>query len=266
MTTVNIGENKSVLLAEGDQLTVTAAATARVVQKALSAGDADVLVYDMVAGEVKTFGPFKDTYPFQIEGLTGTVTYTTAEVDVDDQSTLTTVLGAVNQPTTGKITCNVSRVGFLYRMDFTFDGVEIAHTDATTSGSSGSHKIFDFVQGAIVPIACRHDLTLTGDDTIDGDQGDMAGVVAFGSAAANAGDGALSGTEVDFAATAAFTLSSYVDAIGTTVTGQGTPVDGTGTAVDLYLNESGSAATSEATGVITVDGTASFLVAMLGDD
>ena len=53
---------------------------------------------------------------------------------------------------------------------------------------------------------------------------------------------------------------------GTKFGGQGTAVDGTGTAVDLYLNWSGTAATIDANGTITVTGTVELLVALLGDD
>jgi len=163
------------------------------------------------------------------------------------------------------VTVNIKQAGNIATLEFTLSSVAITHTDAAGSGSSGSIKIFDFAQGGILSLGCRTNLTLTSDTTMDV-AGDMAGVFALGSAAANAGDGALTGTEVDFAATKSFTLSSNTLAVGTNLTGVGTAVDGTSTAVDLYLNESGSAATSDANGVLTVSGTITLVVALLGDD
>lgn len=269
MATVTIGQVRTVRVRKGEQLTVVTAAssTALVTHKNRIEGSTDVSETSMIASQTKYFGPFANDEVFEISCLTGSLTESISAVDLRDLVDAVTLIGAqAAQPSVGSVTMNLERVGMFYKLDFTFTGAQFAHTDAAGSGSSGSLKLFDFVEGVVVPMACTHNLTLTGDDLIDGDVGDMAGVVAFGSAAANAGDGALTGTEVSFCATAAFTLSSYVDAVGTVVNGQGSALDGTATPAALYLNESGSAATSEATGVLTVDGTATFLVAVLGDD
>lgn len=265
--TINLNESKTYRLRKGEQLTVTCAAssTATVVWKNRNEGGTDNGSFSLVASEAKQFGPFVTDEIFKVSCLTGSLTVDSAAVDGDDVTSVTTLLGAVNAPATGSISVNIDREGFFYRIDLTLTSVPITHTDAAGSGSSGSVKLFDFVQGAILPIGCRTNLTLTSDTTMDV-AGDMAGVFALGSAAANAGDGALSGTEVDFAATKAFTLSSNTLAVGTNITAVGTGVDGTATAADLYLNESGSAATSDANGVMTVSGTISLLIAFLGDD
>lgn len=163
------------------------------------------------------------------------------------------------------VTVNIKQAGNIVTLEFTLASVAITHTDAGAGGSSGSIKIFDFANFALLPLACRTNLTLTSDTTMDV-AGDCAGVFALGSVAANAGDGALTGTEVDFAATKAVTLASNTLAVGTNLTGVGTAVDGTSTAVDLYLNESFTAATSDANGVLTVSGTITLVVAILGDD
>lgn len=266
--TLNINENKTVRLRKGEQMTVTCAAvsTATVVWKNRIEGDADNESFSLVASEAKLFGPYVNDEVFKVSCLTGSLTIDTAAVNDEDRTNLTTLLGAqAAQPAAGSVTLNVTREGFLYRMDFTLTGAAVTHTDAAGSGSSGSLKLFDFVQGVVIPIACRTNLTLTSDTTMDV-AGDMAGVFALGSAAANAADGALTGTEVDYVATKAFTLSSNTLAVGTNITAVGTGVDGTATAADLYFNESGTAATSDANGVLTVTGTISILVAMLGDD
>jgi hypothetical protein len=171
----------------------------------------------------------------------------------------------VGTPSGTGVTCNITKSGNIATLNFTLTDVAITHTDAAGSGSSGSLKIFDFANFGILPLGCRTNLTLTSDATLD-PSGDAVGVFALGSVAANAADGALTTTEVDFAATKAFTLSSNTLAVGTSLTGVGTAIDGTSTAVDLYLNESCTAATSDATGVLTVTGTITLVVAILGDD
>lgn len=186
-----------------------------------------------------------------------------ATLDYFDGALVSTVGAA---PTVTGLSCTVRRNGSIATLNFTFSGVSVTHTDAAGSGSSGSLKIFDFANFSVLPLGCRTNLTLTGDALIDTNAGDIAGVFALGSVAANAGDGALTSTEVDFAATKAFTMSGGTIAAGTNNTGVGTAVDGTATAVDLYLNESCSAATSDANGVITVSGTITLVVLILGDD
>lgn len=218
---------------------------------------------------IRTTDGVEGALPYPASGFTLSVdgTGTAFIVGTSATASIAASLGAVNSVT--GLTCsarwdNNSRIGVL---DFTLSNVSITHTDAAGSGSSGSVKLFDFVQGAWQSLGCRTNLTLTGDALIDGNQGDIAGVFALGSVAANAGDGALSGTEVDFAAAKAFTMSGGTIAVGTNLTTAGAAgVDGTATASDLYLNESCSAATSDANGVITVSGTISLTVAKLGDD
>lgn len=170
-------------------------------------------------------------------------------------------------PVVSGLSCIVTRTGGIAVLNFTFTSMAVTHTDAAGSGSSGSIKIFDFAPGAVQPLASRSDLTFLGDALIDTNAGDMAFVFGFGSVAANAGDAALTGTEVDFAAVSGtITLSAKAATSASLLKGVGTAADGTATAVDLYFNESGTAATSDANGVLTVSGTATFVVALLNDD
>lgn len=165
------------------------------------------------------------------------------------------------------VAATIRRFGKFFTLDFIFTSVAVTHTDAAGSGSSGSIKIFDFAQGGVQVLGSRSDLTFLGDALIDTNAGDMAFVFGFGSVAANAGDGALTGTEVDMAAiSGTITLSSKAATSASLLKGVGTAADGTSTAVDLYFNESGSAATSDANGVLTFSGTATFVGIMLGDD
>jgi hypothetical protein len=177
-----------------------------------------------------------------------------------------TNLGAINAAT--GLSLSVERMGFLYKMTFTLAAVSITVTDAAGSGSSGSLKIFDFVQAAVLPIGSRQNYTAFAEGSaLTTAAGDAVFVMALGSAAANAGDGALTGTEVDIApATGTITLSGGTG-VGTKMGGAtAAPIDGTSTAVDMYLNWSGTAATIDANSTISVTGTISVYVALLGDD
>jgi hypothetical protein len=182
---------------------------------------------------------------------------------------ITSEIGAIaSQPASGSVALSVKRAGNVYAMTFTLTAARLTVTDAAGSGSSGSLKIFDFVQGAILPLGSRQNYTAFAEGAaLTGAAGDAAFVMALGSVAADAGDGALTGTEVDIApATSTITLSGGTGT-GTKMGGAtAAPIDGTTTATDIYLNWSGTAATIDATSTIDVTGTITLLVAMLGDD
>jgi hypothetical protein len=184
------------------------------------------------------------------------------EINQDDNAT---VVGAINAAT--GLSVDIERFGNFATLTFTLNAVSIPVTDAAASGSSGSLKIFDFVQAGIQPLASRQDYTAFAEGAaLTGGAGDAAFVMGLGSVAANAADGDLTGTEVDFAPkTGTITLSGGT-ATATKFGGQGTAVDGTGTAADLYLNWSGTAATIDANSTISVTGTITIVVALLGDD
>lgn len=172
------------------------------------------------------------------------------------------------QPATGTVVLTATRQGpDIYKLHFTFTAASIPVTDAAGSGSSGSLKIFDFKEGVVQLLGSRHDWTAFSEGSaLTTAAGDAAFVIAFGSVAANAGDGALTSTEVDFGATRSVTLSGGAGTGATTITAAQTGLDGTGTAVDLYLNWSGTAASIDANSTIACTGTATFLVAFLNDD
>lgn len=177
-----------------------------------------------------------------------------------------TAVGAINAAS--GLSVSIQKVGAFVQLDFTLTAVSLTVTDAGGSGSSASKKIFDFVQAGIVPLGCRQNYTAFAEGAaLTGGAGDAAFVMGLGSAAANAGDGALTGTEVDFgSATSTITLSGGTGT-GTAFNGASTTaLDGTSTAVDLYLNWSGTAATIDANSTISVTGTITVLCALLGDD
>lgn len=192
----------------------------------------------------------------------GTIFTTTKDKDINAST-----IGAIAaQPTSGSYSVVTKRLGNFWSLKFAFTACRIPVTDAAGSGSSGSIKIFDFVEGGIHLVSSRHDWNAFAEGSaLTGGANDAAFVIAFGSVAADAGDGALTGTEVNFGATKSITLPS-TGLNATTLTGAQTPLDGTATAVDLYLNWSGTAATIDANSYIDVTGTAEFVGTFIGDD
>jgi hypothetical protein len=182
-----------------------------------------------------------------------------------DQSGNASNVGSIN--TTTGLSVSIARIGPLFALTFTLAAVSLTVTDAAGSGSSASLKLFDLVEGSFLPLGVRQNYTAFAEGAaLTGGAGDAAFVMALGSVAANAGDAALTGTEVDIAAvTSTITLSGGTGT-GTKHTGALAPIDGTGTAVDIFLNWSGSAATIDANSTISVTGTITVLGAFLGDD
>jgi hypothetical protein len=150
---------------------------------------------------------------------------------------------------------------------FVFTAARLTVTDAAASGSSGSLKLLTLKEGAWGMLGSRHNWTAFAEGTaLTTAAGDAAFVIAFGSVAADAGDGALTSTEVNFGATRSITNSSGTGTGATTVTGALTALDGTATPIDVYLNWSGSAATIDANSTIDCTGTATFYFFNLSDD
>lgn len=201
------------------------------------------------------------TTTYEASKLTSSGSVKRTQIAVADDA-----VGSLN-PASG-LSVDIKRSGAgLYRLDFTLTAVSITVTDAAGSGSSGSLKLFDFAAGSVIALACRQDYTAFAEGaTLTGAAGDAAFVMGLGSVAANAGDASLTGTEVDFGAvTSTITLSSGTG-VGTKHSATAAAFDGTSTPTDLYLNWSGSAATIDASSTISVTGTISVLVALMGDD
>lgn len=183
----------------------------------------------------------------------------------NDSAYLAESVGTINAAT--GLTCDIKKMGPLVRLDFTFTAVSITVTDAAGSGSSGSLKIFDFAQNGLILLGGRQDWTAFAEGAaLTTAAGDAAFVIGFGSAAADAGDGALTGTEVDFIAATSTLTNSGGTTTGTKHSGAIGALDGTTTAVDLYINWSGTAATIDANSTISVTGTASIVCILTGDD
>lgn len=179
------------------------------------------------------------------------------------------LLGApAAQPASGSVTARVLVQYPFFRIDWTLTLARITVTDAAGSGSSGSLQLWDYPQAAIVHLGCRLDFTAFAEGAaLTTAAGDAAFIMALGSVAANAGDGALTGTEIDIStvATGVITLSGGTG-VGTIVGAASPSINGTTTASDVFLNWSGSAATIDANSTIDVTGTISLAGVFLGDD
>lgn len=186
------------------------------------------------------------------------------------QPVFTSELGTQSaQPASGRVELQIDFEprSKLFRLNFTLKGARIPVTDATTSGSSGSLKLFDFNEGGILALACRQDYTKFAEGSaLTTAAGDAAFVLGLGSVAADAGDGTLTGTEINFGDKTGTLTNSSGTTTGTKFSSTAAAIDGTGTATDLYLNWSGSAATIDASSTIDVWGTITVIGQLLGDD
>lgn len=176
-------------------------------------------------------------------------------------------IGTLTQPTAGRIEVTGLEVkGNITRLDFKFSRARITVTDATTSGSYGAYKFFDFAnEQAIAFLGSRQDyVSYVSDGT--GVPNDTAFEIGVGTAAiAVAADGTLgNGVNENVGQAVTQTLSTGTTT-GSAVT-NGSVVNGTATALDLALNFSGSAATVDGNGWIDVNGTFSVSFTNLGDD
>jgi hypothetical protein len=180
-------------------------------------------------------------------------------------SVLAAAIGAA--PTVTGLACAIERASRTFTLTFTLANVAITCTDAGGSGSSGSLKIFDFVEAGISVLGCRQNYSaITNAAAMTTTDGDAVQVLGIGTAAANAGDGALTGTEANIGSvTSALTATDHV-AVGSQFSGALGAIDGTATATDVYLNWSGTAATVDASGTTTVTGTITLVGVLLGDD
>jgi len=177
--------------------------------------------------------------------------------------------GALNQPTSGRVTATSVKDKGIARIDFTLNKARVPVTDGTTSGSYGTLKLFDFVEGAFSFLGCRQDYTATAEGSaLTTAAGDAVYVWGVGTAAAStARDGTLTGTEQDIGTKTSQITNSGGTGVGTAVDGaKTTGLNGTATPIDLYLNWSGTAATIDANSYIDVTGTISVSVVPLADD
>lgn len=177
--------------------------------------------------------------------------------------------GALNQPTSGRVECSIVKDNRGARLDFTLTRARIPVTDGAGSGSHGSLKLMDLVEGAWVFGGCRQDYTAFAEGAaLTTAAGDAAFEIGVGTTAiAAAANGTLGdGVNENIGQAVSLTNSSGTSA-GTAVDGaKTTALNGTATATDINLNWSGTAATIDANSYIDVTGTISVILSFLGDD
>ncbi len=176
-------------------------------------------------------------------------------------------VATVNTPSSGTITMVAKRIGSFVSMKFTLVAAQIAVTDGAASGSHGSLKLADLVEGSWMFLASRVDFTAYSPDGT-GVPDDAVFDIGVGTLAiAAAADGVLTADALhdNIAIKVDQTLSGGTTT-GTAVDPCVTAVDGTTTAQDINLNWSGTAATIDDDGTIDVTGTIEIVAAYLGDD
>lgn len=178
-------------------------------------------------------------------------------------------IGAVNQPSSGSISCAITRTGPIFKLEFTLTAAQVPITDGAGSGSHGSLKLLDFAQQAISFLGARQDYTAFAEGaTLTGGAGDAVFEIGVGTTAISAAaDGTLgNGVNENVGQAVSVTLSGGTGT-GTAVDGaKTTALNGTATALDLYLNVSGTAATIDASSTLDVTGTITVVGVFLGDD
>jgi hypothetical protein len=193
-----------------------------------------------------------------------------SELQLIDQASNATAIGAVNASVTGSLACAIERFGSFFKLTFTLAALRITVTDGTVSGSHGATKLFDFAEGSIAFLGSRANYTaFVEGSALTTAAGDANFVIGLGTTAISAAADKTLGTTtgVNVGASLELTNSDGTSA-GTKHTGPldiGV-VDGTGTAGTLNLNWSGSAATIDATSTIDVTGTISVIGVFMGDD
>lgn len=145
---------------------------------------------------------------------------------------------------------------------FKFNSLSLTLTKNGTSTAGGGVKIFDFLQGLVLPLGGSSNLTVTNAG------GDGSFLMSLGTTAADTG-GTLATTEANFLPSTAATVSSGTGTCKmkstSSVPTPGSPIDGSATAVDLYLN---GALNADGTGkeTLVVSGTVVLTWAFLGDN
>lgn len=147
----------------------------------------------------------------------------------------------------------------------TLTNVSVTMTDATTAGSHGSLKVYDFPAGLISYFGGTTDLTISRVGTAITATAAVVGGV--GTAAVSTDNDALTGTEADLIPSTASTLTSGAGVTkGKYASAPQVPFDGTATAKDAYLNFAIPDAGSTGNDALLVNGTITLVWSNLGDN
>jgi hypothetical protein len=162
-----------------------------------------------------------------------------------------------------------SRGNKKWKTKIKMDGTAIAITDGTTSGSHGATLLGTLMEGHILFHGGVMNITgMTETAALTTAAGDGVFEIGVGSTAiAAAADGALATANDNIVGDVNITMSGG-DGSGSILTGPhvASVHDGSATACPVYLNASGTAATIDADGTITVTGTIDFIWEHIADD
>jgi hypothetical protein len=190
--------------------------------------------------------------------------YTTA----DNYDINASKVGTLGSPAAGSLTAVVKRLGDTVSIKFTLAAARMTVTDGAGSGSHGSLKLMDLIEGDWHFVSSRMNFTAFAESAgVSG--GDTVFDIGVGTTAiAAAADGVLTADAAidNIAVKGDVTLSSGAGTLATQNDPCNVMVDGTGTALDIYLNWSGTAATVDASGTLDVTGTINIIAHYLGDD
>lgn len=178
-----------------------------------------------------------------------------------DQANAAAVAGS--SPVSASIATTNSSAG-MTKTVITLSGLEVTMTDATTAGSHGTVKVYDFPECNMFFLGGTCDLTIVAGD---GGITDTAAVVgAVGTAAVGVDNATLTGTEADLIPSTASTLTAGAGVTkGKTLTAGAVVFDGTATAKEAHLNFAVPDAGSTANDTLTVSGTITLVWSNLGD-
>lgn len=251
-------------LAAGQQLTVTADASSAGTLARLTDLPGAGLPLTSVAISASTttrVGPYSTVTRWEITSSSGALTFSSA-LPQTEADTVASGLVATGSPAgTGVSAAEFD--GAMHRTVITLAGLVVTMTDATTAGSHGSQKVYDFPGGPIQVFGCSYNLT-----TLAGAGGitDTAALVgSLGSVALATDNATLTSTEADLVASTAGTLSGGAGTLKKHGSAVATAFDGTTTPVDVFLNLAVPDAGSSADDTITVSGTITIHWTNLGD-
>jgi hypothetical protein len=157
--------------------------------------------------------------------------------------------------------------GQLHQTTFTVSELSVTMTDATTAGSHGSQKIYDFPAGLIQILGCTTNLTVERVGTAIA--ADAAVVGSVGTVTTQTDNATLTTTEADIVPSTACTLTDGAGAmagVSSAATMAAGVWDGTSTAKDAYLNFAVPDADSSGDDALTVNGTVTLTWVNHGDN
>lgn len=173
-------------------------------------------------------------------------------------------VGAAGAAASTSVAVSESAAGAIKTV-LTLSNVSITMTDATTAGSHGSLKLYDFPACNLLFLGGTTNLTITAGA---GGITDTAAVVgSVGTTTVGTDNATLTTTEADLIPSTASTLTGGIGATkGKTVTAGVVVFDGTATAKDAWLNFAVPDADSTANDTLVVSGTITLVWSNLGDN